>query len=149
VRALDVGDRITYQPSTGWFVYALRDPQTDAVRYIGQCRLPMARLEHHISQALDPALAGTPSTQARREWIRGLARVGAYPYLLILAVASSAAEAIRKETALIMEHRDSLLNGGWQGGDYKATYARSAETRRGHPDAARTKKAKAAKKAKG
>lgn len=128
-RTLDVGDSITYRPSAGWFVYALRDPQTDAVRYIGQCRLPMSRLEHHISEALDPDADIAPSSGARRDWIRGLAREGLYPSLVILDVASSAADAVRKETTQILEHRDALLNGGWQGRDYKATYARIAERR--------------------
>ncbi len=87
--------------ATTWYVYVLCDPTTAAVRYVGQSKVPSARLEAHTS----------PNAGALvREWIHGLGRP---PFLQILSSFDSEAGARAHEAKTIRALLDKgapLLN---------------------------------------
>jgi hypothetical protein len=82
-----------------FYVYALRDPETLAVHYIGQTYDPLRRLANHQQ----------PSTQsiAMRAWVGSLKERGLSPMLEILEMCS-VDEASTIENRVIREH---LLQG--------------------------------------
>lgn len=85
------------------YVYALRDPRDDSVRYVGQCLNPRVRLRQH---RLDKA-AGR-----KYVWIAELEHLRLRPVMEILDIATSLLDADTKEMAWCEKLRwDGLLNG--------------------------------------
>jgi len=80
------------------YVYALVDPVTHSVRYVGRSRKLIARYSAHMSY-----WAGN---KAKTKWIKSLRRAGMRPALLVLERCkySTVAEAERK---WIEHHRSS------------------------------------------
>jgi hypothetical protein len=62
------------------FIYALADPITLRVRYIGKSNNPRTRLLTHVSESLRGR-----SNEKKSQWIRGLLSKGLSPQLFILA----------------------------------------------------------------
>lgn len=93
-------------------IYALRDPATNEVRYIGKANDSMKRLKTHIR---DSRRRNTPVYS----WIKKLASKGLVPTVEVLEVADSWEEAERNQ---IKAHRDcgcrllNLAEGGNQPG---------------------------------
>lgn len=59
------------------FIYALADPDTQEVRYIGKADNPQKRLKRHIAQY-------EPKATHKSNWIRSLLDQGKTPALLVL-----------------------------------------------------------------
>jgi GIY-YIG catalytic domain len=57
------------------YIYALRDPRTQAVRYIGSTKDPKARLAGHCN---------APGTAGLEQWVGDLREAEMYPKLYIL-----------------------------------------------------------------
>lgn len=84
-----------------WHVYALKDPQTDEVRYVGKSVNPSNRLYSHRSRSAASAVG---------KWVASLL---ATPVLDILASAPSEREALALEVEWVTRLRESgcdLLN---------------------------------------
>jgi hypothetical protein len=92
---------LTYQarPQAPVTIYALRDPRTRQVRYIGKALDPRGRLRQHISAARLKRC-----NSKKNGWLKGLLADGHYPILDILAVVPGP-EADRTERAWIARHR--------------------------------------------
>jgi len=69
-------------------VYALRDPRTDEIHYVGQSNDPDFRLKQHLADVSD-----SPKVQ----WLNGLSKVGLEPRLEILESGLTALEANESE----------------------------------------------------
>ena len=123
-----VGDRIELADSTSFYVYGLCDPRSHAIHYVGYTPHPQRRLHQHV---LGKLMAGTPENEhAVRIWVRDILAAGRWPYMVILAVAESAAEARRLESAFIKSHGSSLINGrAWWYPVPEGHYALSAAAR--------------------
>jgi len=91
-----------------WSVYALCEPSTGEIRYIGVSANPKKRLTTHLTSSAAPLL---------REWIRDLGKTR--PSLAILATKKNERDALALEMELIAQHKKTLLNetpGGELGG---------------------------------
>lgn len=104
-----------------YYVYALRDPETLAVHYIGQTYDPLRRLGNHQQPSMQSI--------AMKVWVDGLKERGLSPMLEILEMCSME-EAGAIENRTIGEHLRQgapLINknyGGWGSSPYaKANYA--------------------------
>jgi hypothetical protein len=97
-------------------IYALCDPKTDRIRYVGQAKNAGKRLKGHISAAR--CSAGKRRVTPVQRWIRSLLDDGCGPKLRILEVTSDEMF-IEAERKWIAELRDTehLLN-GTIGGDH-------------------------------
>lgn len=87
-------------------IYALLDPFTDEIRYIGQAINVNERLAEHLN------LDRPDTNSAKRKWVRGLMREGRRPHVRVLWT-GPAAEADAKEAEFIEGYRASgadLLN---------------------------------------
>lgn len=60
------------------YIYALADPRTENVRYVGKARNPQVRLSNHLARA-----NGTQSRHVSR-WLKSLKDLGLRPILIIL-----------------------------------------------------------------
>src|SRR5882724_5640807 len=67
-------------------IYALIDPRTSKVRYVGQCARPNQRLEEHVRR---------PGSRKLKSWIAELNRRGVVPVMKILKRYKTEAAAIR------------------------------------------------------
>lgn len=85
------------------FVYALVDPRTKVIRYVGQTSSPNSRLLSHLNGG---------SNASVQEWIAELTGLGAWPQMVILRVAprSEANQAESDEIALRYQCGSPLLN---------------------------------------
>jgi len=98
---------------TQTYIYALVDPDTDGVRYVGKADNPHKRLEIH--------LAGyEPRTTHKSNWIKSLLAQGKQPELMILEEVDAAAwqEAEKRWIAYFRKVGVSLTNttDGGEGG---------------------------------
>ena len=59
------------------FIYALCEPETGEVRYVGKATNPKNRFSHHVKLRDNP-------NKRKRDWIEGLLKVGNVPTLSIL-----------------------------------------------------------------
>ena len=74
-------DRTTDEPPT--YIYALLDPGTESIRYIGKSDDPETRLFQHVYEC--KCVDRLPLyDSAKQEWIRELLRAGAQPEMRIL-----------------------------------------------------------------
>lgn len=92
------------------YIYALTDPRTSAVRYIGKSVRPHERLANHCNERADTW---------RNRWIQKLLREGVKPGLVILEELPSSADwkaAERRWIAAAPEHGWHLTN-STSGGD--------------------------------
>ena len=105
------------------YVYALVDPFSGSLRYVGKTKNPASRLSGHISAARHGAL--TPVAT----WVRQILRDGKRPLILALAVTAKGALALQRETTEI----ERLASEGCQlvnvqktssGGEESVTYRR-------------------------
>ncbi len=80
-------------------IYALCEPDTGEVRYIGRSANPTRRLHAHVSQARQ-VTHRAPSAQ----WVRGLLAVGVGPSLRVLEIVN-VDDAIMAEERAIARHR--------------------------------------------
>lgn len=62
------------------FIYALKDPRDDSVRYVGKSDDPKRRLKEHINESRSRATCNYYKVQ----WIRGILRNSLKPVLIIL-----------------------------------------------------------------
>lgn len=91
-------------------MYALCEPVTGEVRYIGYSQDPAERHGKHLRDR---------SKTYKCHWIKKLLRSGLAPQLRVMCVVEDAAEAKRVEVALIAMHRrrGARLTNGTSGGD--------------------------------
>lgn len=89
------------------FIYALADPRTGRVRYIGKSNNPVTRLKRHISSTRVKR-----NTTHRVNWIRQLLQLGRKPSLLILEQVSLSVWPLaeRKWIALYKSQGEPLIN---------------------------------------
>ena len=83
------------------FVYALVDPLTREIKYVGRSVDPGARLMSHMSE---------PLGKRRAKWIRSVKRRRLRPRLIILNVCATSAEAAEMESRMIHEYRATVTN---------------------------------------
>lgn len=84
------------------FIYALCEPDTGEIRYVGSSKNPRSRLTSHLSFG---------SSIAIRSWVKDLGARGLEPLLAILGEADSDAEAADLEARFILQFtRPRLLN---------------------------------------
>ena len=94
-------ERVDVAIATRWYVYALCEPATGEIRYIGKSRNPWTRLDSHRSHN---------AAQRIRKWVSSLT---SSPKLRILSEFDTDREARHEEERLISEARASgvvLLN---------------------------------------
>lgn len=108
-------------------IYALHDPRTGDVRYVGQTKDPEARLKAHVRDALE----GDPKHVYR--WIRQVLVHGLEPQMRVLAVVprSHADEAEIQWIADLRERGADLTN-GTEGG--QSSFAVRADRRAAYSD---------------
>lgn len=87
------------------YVYGLIDPQSHAVRYVGQTRALKARYAEHCRGAVE----------ATRDWVSALHASSDKPVLVVLAVVEGSGSVIAREvqaceTKWIKRFRRTLLN---------------------------------------
>lgn len=90
------------------YIYALSDPRTDEVRYVGRTYHPTRRLAEHLREAEFPYTAN----QDKKDWILGLLDSKLKPVMTILEVCSQS-EMPRRERYWIARMKRSgvtLLN---------------------------------------
>src|SRR5262245_9119157 len=94
--------------SPPYFIYALIDPRTSEIRYVGVTQHPQYRFQEHLTSA-----AHDTPRDAREAWLRELRLAGLKPYLRILEKAPPG-EANIRETWWIryLAERGMLTN--WQ-----------------------------------
>lgn len=78
-------------------IYSLSDPDTLAVRYVGQTNAPRTRWIKHLSNAKAAAKGHRPQSHVGR-WVLDLAAKGARPVLTILEGVESHAQAAARES---------------------------------------------------
>lgn len=108
-----VGSRLYYTdpaPSGRWYVYALHEPGNDVVRYVGSSPWPQRRLHQHIQTAGQKPI-GTNGATRVQAWIHGLVADGTYPWMEILEIVDTRAEAIRAEWRHVARFRETVVNG--------------------------------------
>lgn len=111
------------------FIYALIDPRTNCVRYVGKAKDPLKRLGFHLC---DSQLK--PNTH-RNHWLRSLKTIGLMPRQIILEAVSFDADWREAERYWIAHYGDELTN-GTSGGDglnnpSAATREKCGSSRRG------------------
>lgn len=104
-------------------VYALADPRTGDVRYIGKANCPHARLKSHLR---DSRRRDTPIYR----WIRKLAADNTQPIITVLAWTEDWQSEERKQIALHRENGCRLLNVAEGGDEPACTYETRAENGR-------------------
>ena len=72
-------------------VYHLVDPTDKAVRYVGRCQDPKARLRNHCNEAR------RRQTTEKHRWINRLIQAGTMPVLVVVGVYADAAESRQRE----------------------------------------------------
>lgn len=87
------------------FIYALRCPETGAVRYIGKSNDPARRLNAHVSRAIS-----TGEQHHSANWIRALVARGLRPDLEVLAKVSPIEDWRDVERAYIAKAREAGLD---------------------------------------
>jgi hypothetical protein len=88
---------------TMWTIYALVDPRTCQIRYVGQTKKhPEVRLEAHIAKPDD--------NRAKRAWLEDLRRLSLKPVTVILEYVSTLEEALIVENLWIQRGKEA----GWQ-----------------------------------
>jgi|SRR5579864_6729842 len=110
---------------TNWVIYALRDPRTDEVRYVGGTHRPAKRLREHVSSAL----SANGFVTRKASWIRELVGLNLKPIAEILERGSGdgCVEAERRWMAHFRGAGSSLTNTIDAGGTPGRTL--SADTR--------------------
>lgn len=90
------------------FIYALAEPTTGEVRYVGKSQNPRYRISSHASRSGAPLV---------REWIASLRADGAEPALVILYEVSAGHDADPWEDHFLTVHKSArLLNTVGPGG---------------------------------
>jgi predicted GIY-YIG superfamily endonuclease len=84
-----------------YYIYALEDPRTEKVRYIGMTTNPAKRLTQHLRDRSNPL---------KRRWLSELLDDGEYPTLRILRSSKHKEIALRIEARLIQR---TQANEGW------------------------------------
>jgi hypothetical protein len=82
-------------------VYALTDPRTDMVHYVGRSRKPPARLYLHISEAKNNWGGNAPVSV----WIRDLLAHGYRPELVVLEMVPDDVTALKRVEAWRLHYR--------------------------------------------
>lgn len=120
-------ERTVAEASRTWFIYVLRDPRTNDIRYVGRTVDPKRRLYMHIWHSRPSGRKPTYKSQ----WIDGLASEGLEPILDVVEQCSGA-ESGQSEIAWIANLRaaGARLTNLTEGGDGSLGYVASAEARR-------------------
>ncbi len=79
-------------PPVRFYIYALVDPRTSAVRYVGITTNPALRLASHRFR---------PASDQMRQWVRELSKEKLRPSLQVLATTYSREESARLENQFI------------------------------------------------
>jgi predicted GIY-YIG superfamily endonuclease len=85
-----------------YFVYALTDPRTDIVAYVGITNNPNARLQEHISC--------TGPNDEKKTWVRKLQEEGYEPRMKILEVVDTKGEATAREKYWIQHYTSTGMS---------------------------------------
>jgi hypothetical protein len=84
-------------------IYALQDPITESIRYIGKAKNPAERFKKHLIESR----SGRRSHYPVYQWMNKLSREGLLPKLIVLASSISMEWEIL-ETEMISQHRQEL-----------------------------------------
>jgi hypothetical protein len=92
------------------FIYALVDPETDQVRYVGKSIRPFQRLQNHMNEK---------SNCHRSHWLQSLKRKGLIPRVVILEIVEGAWPWQESERYWIatLKAMDARLTNNTRGGD--------------------------------
>lgn len=93
-----------------YYVYFLKDPDTNVVKYVGMTNRPESRLVNHLSNSRDAQRSKRLKASRRREWIKSLKDAGKEPALEIVTVCDSKSLASRIEIVATHMHADTVLN---------------------------------------
>lgn len=85
------------------FIYALRDPRDNVVRYVGSTANPRRRLNGHCC-------IGSAGSKAKRAWVAELAATGLRPSMEILEATTGTGYS-EAESAWIACYAETLFNG--------------------------------------
>jgi hypothetical protein len=115
-------------------IYALRDPHTSEIRYVGKAKRPSHRIKDHINGARR-ILIGTKRLRTRKEaWIVSLLRTDSYPSIEVLEIVDDQLANARERFWITQFPNLTNMNkggdgwGGWNCG--KKLGPLSEETRR-------------------
>lgn len=102
-----IGRKFYFVADPPVYIYALCDPLTDEIRYIGQTASPQTRINAHIMET-----SRSNQSSRKEQWIHSLISNGLFPYLLILKITTDENADIA-ERELIKEYEDKcdLVNG--------------------------------------
>ena len=106
-----------------WYIYALTDPRTEAIRYVGWAYDPVRRLDEHISKCYK-------EQNHKACWIRSLVSSGIYPELVILSENTGDWASSERGWIAFFRATGADLTNGTDGGEGAAGAVLSEETKR-------------------
>lgn len=92
---------MTKPTKTPFWIYYLRDPKTQAIRYVGRSRDPIRRLNAHLNHE--------QANKKKWEWILSLKKEGLHPEMVFVESVFSMGKAKTREAHHIRKNRSPLL----------------------------------------
>jgi hypothetical protein len=102
---------VEINPESEYHIYAIADPETFDVKYVGQTINTRTRFKAHISEAKNSEGNHISSNKKFRQWLRVLLQNEQLPKFFILEIVKGQDLANKRETYWIRRYNDtSLLN---------------------------------------
>lgn len=108
-----------------WTIYALTDPRTSEVRYVGKTITPKKRIYHHVWDAMN-----ANDHTHKSNWIRALVEAGTLPVMSVLETGDGDWQTAERQWIKRFKDAGSNLTNATDGGEgQSSTYRASAETK--------------------
>lgn len=85
-------------------IYHLIDPHDGAVRYVGRCTDPKARLRNHCNESQ------RRQTTAKLRWIASLMQANTLPALIVVSTHTNPEQARNAEHSEMIKHKTTIYN---------------------------------------